>query len=131
MDVMTVDHPARIGIVIEDDAPTRHILVRALQRLHINTRGFGSGEAALAWVELNGTPDIVTVDVTLPAMCGLRVCEWFRTMPRTRHVPLILVTAHTGAQDMAAAHEVGAAYLAKPFRLQELTDMVMRLLKSA
>lgn len=120
----------RIGLVIDDDPGARHILMRALGHLDIGAIGFASGEGALAWAELNRAPDIVTVDLQLPAMCGLRVCEWFRNMPATRAVPLIVVTARARATDEADAHALGAAYLAKPFRLHDFTARVSSLLAS-
>jgi DNA-binding response OmpR family regulator len=124
--------PARgplVALVIEDDPATRQLLIHALRPLGVHGIGFASGEAALAWTELNQTPDLITVDISLPAMCGIRVCEWLRTLPRMRDVPIIVITGRCDVQDIAAALDVGAAYLAKPFRLRELGDIVAPLLR--
>lgn len=119
-----------VALVIEDDPSTRQLLIHALRPFGVRAIGFASGEAALAWTELNQRPDLVTVDIALPAMCGIRVCEWLRAMPSMRDVAIIVITARCDVQDIASALEVGASYLAKPFRLRDLTSVVTPLLRA-
>src|SRR5207249_536545 len=93
--------------------------------------GFGSGEAALAWLELNSAPDIVSLDLVLPWMCGLRVCEAIRANAKTRTTPIVIVTGRTDVQDEAAAIEAGAdGFIEKPFRLRDYVATMRRLLET-
>ena len=106
----------------------RELIVRALGELELGAVSFGSGEAALAWTEAHPAPDLVSLDLVLPWMCGLRVCDALRTSERTQHVPIIVVTGRTEMQDEAAALEVGAdAFLEKPFRMRDFLAEVRRL----
>lgn len=119
-----------LAVIVEDDPSIRQLIARALLQLNVQAQGFGSGEAALAWIEVNRAPDLVSLDLVLPWMCGLRVCESLRSYSRTRHVPIIVMTGRTDIQDEAAAIEAGAdAFIEKPFRVRTYLDEVRRLLQ--
>jgi DNA-binding response OmpR family regulator len=126
---LSVQTRPRVALVVEDDPSTRELLMRALVQLGCVAHGFGNSESALEWLESNRAPDIVSLDLGLPHACGLRVCEALRKNPRTRHVPVVVVTGRTDVQDEAAAIEAGAdAFIEKPFRLREYQEAVRRLL---
>ena len=137
MTSLTLDFPTHtpnnmrpFAVVVEDDPAIRQLIARALAQLNVQTQGFGSGEAALAWIEVNRPPDLVSLDLVLPWMCGVRVCESLRTCSRTRHVPIIVLTGRTDIQDEAAAIEAGAdAFIEKPFRIRTYLDEVRRLIQ--
>ena len=125
-------HPTRLAVVVEDEPSLRQMLMRSLQQIGCATQGFSSGETAIAWLEKNRAPDIVSLDLVLPWMCGLRVCEWVRTNPRTRRVPIMIVTGRTDVPDAAAAIEAGAdVFLEKPFKMRTYLDEVRRLLSQS
>jgi DNA-binding response OmpR family regulator len=118
-----------LAIVVEDDPGLRQMIMRALATIDVEAKGFGSGEEALAFIEMNPAPDLVHLDLVLPWMCGLRVCEALRYSAHTAHVPIMIVTGRTEMQDEAAALEAGAdAFLEKPFKLREYLDEVRRLI---
>lgn len=126
---MSIKTRPRVALVVEDDPSTRELLMRALVQLDCVAHGFGNGESALEWLESNRAPDIVSLDLVLPQCCGLRVCEALRKNPRTKNVPVVVVTGRTDVQDEASAIEAGAdAFIEKPFRLREYQDAVRRLL---
>jgi len=117
-------------VVVEDDPALRQMIMRALATINIDAKGFGSGEDALAFIEMNPAPDLVHCDLVLPWMCGLRVCEALRYSAHTAHVPIIVVTGRTEMQDEAAALEAGAdAFVEKPFKVRDYLDEVRRLLR--
>ncbi|MFE6198769.1 response regulator [Streptomyces sp. NPDC057838] len=76
-------------------------------------------------------PDAVTLDVAMPRLDGLRTASRLRADPRTRDVPLAIVSACT-QYEVEAGLDVGVdAFLAKPFEPAELVAMVRQLVERA
>lgn len=74
-------------------------------------------------------PDAVTLDVVMPRLDGIRTAARLRADPRTRDVPLAIISACT-QYEVEAGLEVGVdAFLAKPFEPAELVGMVRRLIE--
>ncbi|MFF9121138.1 response regulator [Streptomyces massasporeus] len=76
-------------------------------------------------------PDVVTLDVVMPRLDGLRTAARLRADPRTRDMPLAIVSA-CGHPEIEAGLEVGIdAFLSKPFEPAELVQMVRQLVERA
>jgi two-component system alkaline phosphatase synthesis response regulator PhoP len=74
-------------------------------------------------------PDLIVLDVMMEGMDGLSVCEILRAQPRTRGIPVIIVTAATGEIARVNSFGAGAAdFLSKPFSPGDLLRRVSRLL---
>ena len=72
-------------------------------------------------------PDLILLDVLLSGEDGGEICQRLKSDEQTRHIPLILISAHAGLPDTAA--RCGADdYLIKPFHLNELAEIVNRYL---
>ena len=72
-------------------------------------------------------PDLILLDVLLSGEDGGEICQRLKSDERTRHIPLILISAHAGLPETAA--RCGAdGYLIKPFHLNELGNIVSRYL---
>ena len=70
-------------------------------------------------------PDLILLDVLLSGEDGGEICQRLKSAERTRHIPLILISAHAGLPDTAT--RCGAdGFLIKPFHLYELRDIVNR-----
>lgn len=68
-------------------------------------------------------PDLLLVDLWMPALNGDQVIRHLKNYPATRELPVILISASPGAQEVAA--ETGAdGFIAKPFQLQELIGLI-------
>jgi len=81
-----------------------------------------TGEKALDMLKAD-LPDIILLDLLLPGISGFQVCEQIKKSPETRHIPVIVLSAKTGEEDMRRAEEAGAdAYMTKPFRPRDLWD---------
>ncbi|MFJ7074757.1 response regulator [Streptomyces sp. NPDC098781] len=76
-------------------------------------------------------PDVITLDVVMPRLDGLRTAAHLRADPRTRDLPLAIVSACT-QYEVDAGLDVGVdAFLAKPFEPAELISLVRRLIEGA
>lgn len=70
-------------------------------------------------------PDLILLDVLLSGEDGGEICQRLKSDERTRHIPIILISAHAGLHETAA--RCGAdGFLIKPFHLQELREVVNR-----
>ena len=73
--------------------------------------------------------DLILLDIRMPFFSGFWFCDAFKMMPSTKNIPVIMVTALREAENMEKAYQVGAsAYLIKPFRSEQLLDMVEKIL---
>ena len=86
------------------------------------------GPTALTHFEPGRTrPDCVILDLMLPGMSGYDICETVRR--RDSHVPILVLSARTLAEDKARAFDVGCdQYVPKPFALEELLSRVRNLI---
>ncbi|MFC9844878.1 response regulator [Streptomyces sp. NPDC060223] len=74
-------------------------------------------------------PDVVTLDVVMPRLDGLRTAARLRADPRTRNLPLAIVSACT-QYEVESGLDVGVdAFLAKPFEPAELVKLVRQLME--
>jgi diguanylate cyclase (GGDEF)-like protein len=112
-------------ILIADDEPG----IRAVLRVALELEGFtvleahDGREAVLAAQELS--PDLILLDVMMPGIDGVEVCQRLRASYTTRHIPIIMLTARTGRDDRLAGLERGANdYVTKPFDTKELVQRV-------
>jgi putative two-component system response regulator len=88
-----------------------------------------SGEEALDLIEAS-PPDLVLLDYQMPRMDGFEVCRAIKAEPRTRLVPVVMVTAVTDTVYRVKALQAGADdFLTKPVEVTELTARVQSLIK--
>jgi two-component system response regulator MprA len=105
-------------LVVDDDAPLRRMLERTLRAEGYEVTGAVDGGAALAEAERTA-PDVIVLDVALPAIDGLSVCRRLRA--KGLPTPILMLTARDAVADRVAGLEAGADdYLVKPFAVPEL-----------
>lgn len=109
-------------LVIEDEPQMRAMLTDNLEYEGYRVTSVGSGEEAL--VEFDSQPfSLLLVDVMLPGMSGLEVCE--RLRGRGVRAPIIILTARSQEVDRINGLEMGADdYVSKPFSVRELLARV-------
>lgn len=118
---------AAIRLLLVDDEPgLREPLAAYLAR-----QGFAVTEAASAAEArarlLEGTPDLVLLDIMMPGEDGLSLC---RHLAETRAIPTILLTAKGEAMDRIVGLEIGADdYVTKPFEPRELVARIRSVLR--
>lgn len=75
-------------------------------------------------------PDLIILDVMMPGMDGLEVCNTLRHNPTTRDIPILMLTAKDGLHDRVAGLDIGADdYLTKPFGFEELVARIRAILR--
>ena len=116
-------------LVVEDDRDIADLIVRYLNKAGHTTEHVASGQDAVARAH-QAAPDLVVLDLMLPGMDGLMVCQALRQDPRTAAVPIIMLTARGEEADRIAGLELGADdYVTKPFSPRELVARVAALLR--
>ena len=119
---------ADVVLVIEDNAEVRHFILGTLQPLSYRLLEASDGAAGVALAQ-EQVPDLIISDVMMPGLTGYEVCQQLKTDERTNHIPVVLLTAKSTAEDKLLGLETGAdSYLAKPFNPRELRAQVRNLL---
>ena len=118
--------PDKSVLVIEDDPTTRDVLRRYLTRAGLAVAEADNGVAGLT-AFTQARPDLVILDLMLPGIDGLDVCERIR---RISAVPIMILTALGSESDRVVGLEQGADdYVVKPFSPREVTLRAQRLLE--
>jgi len=105
-------------LVVDDDPPLRRMLERTLAAEGYEVTVAADGGAALAEAERTA-PDVIVLDVAMPAVDGLAVAR--RLRDKGDPTPILMLTARDAIPDRVAGLEAGADdYLVKPFAVEEL-----------
>jgi len=116
-------------LVVEDDRDIAELIARYLQKAGHTTDLVGSGTAALSRAK-ETSPDLIVLDLMLPGMDGLLVCQALRANPATAGVPIVMLTARGEEAERIKGLELGADdYVTKPFSPGELTARIAALLR--
>jgi putative two-component system response regulator len=114
-------------LVVDDEASNRRLLRQILTPLGYEVVEAADGVAALAQVA-RSIPDLILLDVMMPQRDGYDVCRELKTNPRTRLVPVVMLTGLDHRTDKIKAANLGAdEFLTKPFDVAELTARVKSL----
>lgn len=106
-------------LVVEDSLPLRTELATLLEAQGHRVDFAADGRTGLA-LALAEPPDVLVLDLGLPGLDGLRVCERLRR-ESAQHIPVLMLTARDAVQDKVRGFEAGADdYLVKPFAGAEL-----------
>ncbi len=117
-------------ILVVDDEPD----IVDLVSYNLRKEGFAVSSASDAEEVLKKIKDeelsLILLDLMLPGMQGMELCRMLRNNPKTRDVPIIMLTAKTEEVDRILGLEMGADdYITKPFSLRELVARVKAVLR--
>jgi DNA-binding response OmpR family regulator len=113
-------------LVVDDEPIVRDVVVRYLRREGYETLEAGDGLDAQELLRRH-EPSLVVLDLMLPGMDGLALCQWIRSRSE---LPVIMLTARAEEADRIVGLELGADdYLTKPFSPRELAARVRTVLR--
>lgn len=116
-------------LIVEDERDIADLLRYNLQEAGFETDYVRNGADALQRA-IEETPDLILLDLMLPEVDGMIVCRLLKNDPRTKNIPIVMVTAKTEEKDRVAGLELGADdYIIKPFSPREVVLRVSAVLR--
>ena len=110
-------------LVVDDQPEIRNLMVEILKKRGYQVSTASDGHDALSQFAL-ARPDLVITDLTMPGLNGYQLCRLIRGISS---VPVLVMSAQMGAEDMA--YRMGAdAFIPKPFDLEDLWAEIEELL---
>ena len=109
-------------LVVEDDPDVRDLISMRLVMVGHRVIAMPDADLAMDSVEQFGQPDAYVLDVGLPGLSGFELLETLRE--KLPQVPAIFLSASARESDIRRGHDLGAAYLTKPFAAHALLDAV-------
>jgi len=113
-------------LVVDDEKPIHSYLQQKLTKLGYTVFVAEDGEIALAHA-FSHLPDIILMDVKLPRLNGIEACKRLKADARTRHIPVIMLSAKAQSEEIKEGLEAGAdRYLCKPVGFPEILKEIQR-----
>jgi CheY-like chemotaxis protein len=115
-------------LIVDDEQETLKLLSRYLETIRLPALTALDASSALTVLgEKGGEVGVILLDLALPGMDGYELFETIRANPATAGIPVVVITA-LGPETRARSLEVGMdGYLAKPFTLKQLKEMLVAL----
>ncbi len=122
----TTMNEGRIGtiLIVDDEEELKFVLCAHLRHAGYEVLTAGNGIECLQAAK-DKQPDVIVMDVNMPQMDGLTATRRLKSDSATAHIPVIMLTARSGTEDLVRGLEAGAQeYLAKPFDMCEILARV-------
>jgi two-component system alkaline phosphatase synthesis response regulator PhoP len=114
---------------VEDDRSIRELIIYALKSNGYEAIGFSEGRPFLKALE-SRLPALILLDIMLPGEDGIEILKKLKTSPKTRHIPVIMLTAKSAEYDKVLGLDSGADdYITKPFGIMEFLSRVRAVLR--
>jgi two-component system cell cycle response regulator DivK len=115
-------------LIVEDNEPSRDALARRLRRRGYNALLAFDGQEAVALAR-SAQPDLILMDLGLPGIDGSEATRQLKDDARTRHIPIIVLSAHAMTTDRKIALAAGCDdFDTKPVQFERLVDKIETLL---
>ena len=116
-------------LIVDDEDDILDLLRYNLERLSVSIITARNGVEALAIIE-NHTIDLIVLDIMMPQMNGLEVCQHIRKYSNIKTVPILFLTARSEEEDYIQGLDVGAdSYLPKTFGIDVIVSQIKALLR--
>ena len=116
-------------LVIEDEQAVREMLFYALNKADFEVREAANGEIALDILKKYNI-NLILLDWMLPGQAGIEISKKLRSMPETKNIPIIMLTAKSEESDKIMGLDSGADdYVTKPFSPNELIARIKAILR--
>jgi putative two-component system response regulator len=118
-------------ILLVDDEPSNIDLLKGVLSPSYKIKAAIKGEVALKIAQKEPPPDLIVLDVMMPAMDGYEVCRQLKASPATANIPVIFVSGHTDPEEQQKGLACGAtAFIAKPITPEQVIAAVQAALAS-
>lgn len=118
----------KIVILAEDDRTIARLIIFKLEKEGFKVIHFLNGEGVVDTVS-KILPDIVILDVMMPIQDGISILKEIKANPKTKHIPVVILSAKGQEKDIIKGMEIGASdYISKPFSPSELIVRIKRIL---
>jgi len=117
-------------LIVDDSSALREMVAGLLINAGMTILEAKDGAEAQKKMETS-PPDLVVLDIVMPNMNGYELCRWIKNNPTTQDVPVVICSSKGEEFDRYWGMKQGAdAYIAKPFRPDEMVETVKQLLRS-
>jgi CheY-like chemotaxis protein len=121
--------PPRKILIVDDVAENRAVLIDMLGPLGFATAEAVNGQEGVEQAQ-TVRPDLILMDIIMPAMGGLETMRRLRQLPDVKGIPIIAISASASGNDVTSSMAAGAnAFLPKPIELSGLLAQIGTLLK--
>lgn len=126
-----MDEQRQSVLVIEDHDSIRLLLGTMLNKSY-NVTTLKDGMEGMAWLFKGNMPDLILLDMSMPRLSGDEFLKHIRQSGFFRHIPVIVVSANDGDEDIKKCLTWGVHdYLTKPFNPVELKSKIRKVLASS
>ncbi|MDB9525734.1 response regulator [Oscillatoria sp. CS-180] len=116
-------------LIVDDSSALREMVSGLLINAGMTILEAKDGAEAQKKIEAS-PPDLVVLDIVMPNMNGYELTRWIKNNPKTRDVPIVICSSKGEEFDRYWGMKQGAdAYIAKPFRPNEMVETVRQLLR--
>ncbi len=116
-------------LVVDDEPDVLELLIYHLEKEAYRVDVADTGDKALKMAREN-LPSLLVLDLMLPGINGLEICRLLKCDPKTRDIPILMLTARAAEEDRIKGLELGAHdYVTKPFSPRELVLRIKNLLR--
>jgi DNA-binding response OmpR family regulator len=119
-------------VIADDDADIRRLVTISAARANLTVvADVADGDAALAVIRAE-VPNLAILDVSMPGLNGIEICQLIRADPTLANVRVLLLSASAGESAIAAGLAAGAAeYMSKPFSPRDLAARLVELMATS
>ncbi|NEQ43240.1 MAG: response regulator [Leptolyngbya sp. SIOISBB] len=117
-------------LIVDDSSALREMIAGLLVNAGMTILEAKDGAEAQQKID-SSPPDLVVLDIVMPNMNGYELTRWIKTNPKTKDVPVVICSSKGEEFDRYWGMKQGAdAYIAKPFRPNEMVETVKQLLRN-
>jgi two-component system, response regulator len=126
-------------ILVEDSQTDAELTIRALKKYNLANRlvRLKDGAEAIDFIfaqgqyadrSVNNIPKLILLDLKLPKVDGLKVLERIRNDPRTKNIPVVMLTSSHEERDLVASYKLGVnSYIVKPVEFEKFVEAVQEI----
>jgi twitching motility two-component system response regulator PilH len=115
-------------LIVDDSSTIREMVADLLSEAGLNVVQASDGADAKSKIEVS-CPDLVVTDIIMPNMNGYELCRWMKGDPKTKDVPVVMVSTKSEDFDRYwGMKQGGDAYITKPYKPAELITTINQLL---